>query len=74
MKLSQRLQDERTFVTEACVGVICTRCGATLDTYADSCTADLDDACPGFVTIENAKTEFNAKYRAPPTPAQGETR
>ena len=34
--------------------VICDRCGATIDTYADACTADLDDPCPGFLTIEEA--------------------
>jgi hypothetical protein len=35
-------------------GVICDRCGATLDTYGDACTAALDDPCPGFMAVENA--------------------
>lgn len=34
--------------------VICDRCDATLPTYADKCSAALDDACPGFQAIENA--------------------
>lgn len=34
--------------------VICDRCGATLWTYAEKCTADLADACPGFQAIERA--------------------
>lgn len=34
--------------------VICHRCNATLATYADACTAALDDPCPGFLTIEDA--------------------
>ena len=28
-------------------GVLCTRCGATLSTFADKCEADLDEGCPG---------------------------
>lgn len=41
---------------EAVLGrsVICDRCGATLATYADRCSARLDDACPGFIAIERA--------------------
>ncbi len=36
-------------------GEICDRCGATIDTYAEVCTAtDLTDDCPGFVAIEAA--------------------
>jgi len=34
--------------------IICDRCGATLDTFNEACTADLDDACPGFNAIEKA--------------------
>lgn len=34
--------------------VICDRCGATMTTYADACTAMLDDPCPGFEAIETA--------------------
>ncbi len=61
MKLSARLQAERAFV-EQTLGdsVICSRCGATLATYA-YCTAPLSDACPGFLAIEQAKTDFAVK-------------
>ena len=34
--------------------VICDLCGATLETYAETCTADLSERCPGFEAIENA--------------------
>lgn len=59
MKLSQRLQDERAFV-ERSLGdsIICKRCEATLPTFADACTADLQEPCPGFMVIERAKKEF----------------
>lgn len=47
--------DERNRVESKLGGaVICDRCGATLATYADNCTARLDDACPGFLAIEEA--------------------
>lgn len=62
MRLSQRLRDERAYVEAACGGVICERCGATLATYADRCSADLADACPGFNAIEAAKQSFNSTY------------
>jgi len=44
MKLSQRLQEERAFV-ERSLGesAICGKCGATLKTFADACTADLQE-------------------------------
>jgi hypothetical protein len=32
--------------------VICSDCGATLDTYADKCSAPLDVPCLGFLAIE----------------------
>lgn len=59
MKLSSRLLAEREFV-ERSLGdhIICERCFATLKTYADKCTADLSDACPGFLVIEQCKKEF----------------
>jgi ribosomal protein L40E len=34
------------------VGCICSRCGATLGSYADRCAADLDERCPGANAIE----------------------
>ena len=33
---------------------ICDRCGATLASYDRDCSADLDDPCPGFTTVEFA--------------------
>lgn len=50
------MADYYTKPAEAILGdsVICVRCGATMATYADKCSADLDDACPGFVRIEEA--------------------
>lgn len=57
---SERLQNEHRFIVgKFGAASICDRCGATLDTFADACTADLDDACPGFLAIDNAKAEFN---------------
>jgi len=34
--------------------VICP-CGATLETYADRCSAGLADPCPGFLVIEGIR-------------------
>ena len=49
-------QQDRWRRTEAALAgkVICTRCGATLETYSDQCSAALDDTCPGFIAIEEA--------------------
>lgn len=61
MNLSQRLKDERAFVERSLAGrEICQRCGASLDTFADICTADLNDPCPGYLAIETAKQQFAA--------------
>jgi hypothetical protein len=52
-----KLTDEWVLRVERTIGdgrVICDRCGATLATYASRCSADLADACPGFVAVENA--------------------
>lgn len=60
MKDSQRLLNERAFVKRVLGdSVICGHCNATLATFAEACTADLSDACPGFMTIEKAKEDFN---------------
>lgn len=64
MKLSQRLQDEEAFVRQQLPGCICHRCRATLDTYGQQCSADLDDACPGFLAIEAQKQNFSFSYKA----------
>lgn len=59
MKLSRQLREERAFV-EISLGdsVICRICSASLKTYADACTAGLQEQCPGFVAIEQAKKTF----------------
>lgn len=36
---------------------ICSRCGATLASYADLCSAALDERCPGFERIEQVVAE-----------------
>jgi ribosomal protein L40E len=61
LKLSQHLQQEREFV-ERTLGdqEICSKCHATLGTFADVCTAGLQDSCPGYLAIEQAKTDFAA--------------
>lgn len=70
MKLSARLQAERRHVKHSLADrVICDRCGAILATYADQCSADLADACPGFMAIEAARQKFNCDQAAiSPTP------
>jgi ribosomal protein L40E len=48
-------KEERARVESKLLGaLICERCGATLETYADACTARLDEACPGFMAVEEA--------------------
>ena len=65
MKLSVRLQQEREFVQRALDDkTICSRCDATLKSFAACCPADLGEACEGYVTIENARTEFNRQSMA----------
>lgn len=59
MRLSGQLQAERKFMEHAFGdSVICKRCEVTLETFADACTADLSEACQGFLAIEQAKKEF----------------
>ena len=58
-KLGRRKAREVAYVQAHCTGTICDRCGATLDTFADQCSAELDDACPGFLVIDAAKMRFN---------------
>jgi hypothetical protein len=38
--------------------VICHRCGATLETYSETCSAPLNKTCPGFNAIEEARAAF----------------
>jgi len=35
--------------------IICERCGATLATYADACTAENRDPCPGELAMDKAE-------------------
>lgn len=54
------LKKRNAFIEERLGGdVICDRCGATLDTFAEACTAGLDDPCPGFMAVDAAVEEFN---------------
>jgi hypothetical protein len=38
--------------------VICSRCGCTLGTFAEDCDAELEDPCPGFKLVDEAKSAF----------------
>lgn len=59
MKLSKRLGQEQAYVQGYLRdSLICSDCSATLTTFAEACTADLDDPCPGYLAIERARTEF----------------
>lgn len=59
MKKSQRLKDQGAYVEQQLVGTICDRCGATLKTFSNACTAELSEDCPGFRRIYEAKIQFN---------------
>jgi len=61
LRLSPRLEAELAFVVQELgeLQSICARCETKLDSYADKCTADLSDCCPGYLAIENAKAKFN---------------
>jgi hypothetical protein len=60
MKISQRRRAEQAFVEQDFGNkTICGRCGATLHEYAEKCIADLDDACDGFMAIEQSKAKFS---------------
>jgi ribosomal protein L40E len=67
VKLSQRLQDEKAFVEQTLAdSVICSRCGATLATYADVCSAPITESCPGFDAIEDVRQKFAKQSREAP--------
>ena len=67
MKLSEDLKRERQYVEEKLAGkVICSDCHAKLDTFANKCTADLADICPGFEWIEDVKAEYHRTKTAQP--------
>lgn len=59
LKLSPRMKAQSDYVQEKLgASVICQRCCATKDTFADVCQADLSEMCEGFQTIEAAREEF----------------
>lgn len=56
---SQRMRAQSEYVqSKLGNSVICKRCQATKDTFADVCEADLSEMCEGFRTIEAAREEF----------------
>lgn len=48
--------------------VICSRCGATLETYADKCNVDLATRCAGFERIEEVRNPIVREVYRFPTP------
>jgi hypothetical protein len=57
MTTARELARARIARVEAALGdgrEVCPRCHATLLNFADICTADLAERCPGFEAIENA--------------------
>jgi hypothetical protein len=40
---------------------VCSRCHATLDNYDTTCTAALEEKCPGFLTVEQAINKAKAE-------------
>lgn len=68
LKLSPVLEAELAYVVQKLgpLASICDRCNARLNCYADKCTADLSDCCPGYLAIENAKAEFHLNRKRKP--------
>ncbi len=64
-KLSPVLEAELNFVVKELgrLPSICDRCNTKLNTYADKCSADLSDCCPGYLAIENSKAKFHRLRR-----------
>lgn len=55
----ERSNERRQFVfNELRDSVICRRCAATLQTYADICAAQLGRPCEGFKRIDAVNREF----------------
>ena len=64
MKPSKRYLERLKFVeTSLCGKIICARCQCTVLTFADKCSADLSDSCPGFMAIEAAKEKFDGLHK-----------
>jgi ribosomal protein L40E len=65
VKLSEKLKAERSYIErELADQVICSRCRATLLTYAEKCSAAVDDCCPGYESIEAAKAKFSTQEQS----------
>lgn len=52
---SRRLRIIAAVERQLGAGEICPRCHATLADFDNRCTASLDEACPGFVALEDAR-------------------
>jgi hypothetical protein len=64
VRVSDRLRAESAFVrSKLGDSIICQRCMATLNDYADKCPAGLSEPCDGFLAIEKAKEEFKQDNR-----------
>lgn len=55
-----KLQEKRKLIHDrvtAALGdrIICNRCGATFKTMNETCSAELLDPCPGFLTIDEVQ-------------------
>lgn len=53
----EKMRDEVCRRVTAILGdeVICDRCGATIKTMNNACTADLLDPCPGFQRVDEVQ-------------------
>lgn len=64
LRLSERLEAERQYLADKLLAVpICNRCGAKLADFTKKCTAELGESCPGSITLEMAKEQFNIEYK-----------
>jgi hypothetical protein len=41
--------------------IICSRCGATINTYPDKCDVPIPTPCPGFLLIEGVRLHIRRK-------------
>ena len=64
MKPSPEKLAEIAHVEATLIGRICDRCGAHLFNVHFTCSAKLDERCPGFEAIYNAKRALHAHQTA----------
>lgn len=65
MKYTPKILEQRGwFAAGRTLGFVCPKCGATIVTMPDVCSAPLEEACPGFEAVETAYKEFEANYPA----------